>query len=111
LVCLPFRTFPDKSREKNDPTQKILSKPLVTEELQKKHAGMTSLDCLPQTTATLDMDATFSEARKKAAPYCSNKFEAYQPLNICWAEQGLMVYSEFRVAKPAEPLIPVECDP
>jgi hypothetical protein len=49
-----------------------------------------------QTTATLDMDATLVETFKKAALYCYKKFKAYQPLNIYWAEQGLMLFSEFR---------------
>ena len=50
----------------------------------------------PQTTATLDMDATLVETFKKAAEYCYKKFKAYQPLNVYWAEQGLMLFSEFR---------------
>jgi len=47
-------------------------------------------------TATLDMDATLVETFKAAALYCYKKFKAYQPLNIYWAEQGLMLFSEFR---------------
>lgn len=50
----------------------------------------------PQTTATLDMDATLVETFKKAAAYCYKKFKAYQPLNVYWAEQGLVLFSEFR---------------
>lgn len=50
----------------------------------------------PQRTATLDMDATLVETFKKAALYCYKKFKAYQPLNVYWAEQGLMLFSEFR---------------
>jgi hypothetical protein len=50
----------------------------------------------PQTTATLDMDATLVETFKKAALYCYKRFKAYQPLNVYWAEQGLMLFSEFR---------------
>jgi len=50
----------------------------------------------PQKAATLDMDATLVETFKKAAQYCYKKFKAYQPLNIYWAEQGLMLFSEFR---------------
>jgi hypothetical protein len=49
-----------------------------------------------QTTATLDMDATLVETFKKAALYCYKKFKAYQPLNVYWAEQDLMLFSEFR---------------
>jgi len=50
----------------------------------------------PAKTATLDMDATLVETFKKAALYCYKKFKAYQPLNVYWAEQGLMLFSEFR---------------
>jgi hypothetical protein len=50
----------------------------------------------PERTATLDMDATLVETFKKAALCCYKKFKAYQPLNIYWAEQGLMLFSEFR---------------
>jgi hypothetical protein len=50
----------------------------------------------PERTATLDMDATLVETFKKAAHYCYKKFKAYQPLNVYWAEQGLMLFSEFR---------------
>jgi hypothetical protein len=50
----------------------------------------------PQATATLDMDATLVETFKKAALYCYKKFKAYQPLNVYWAETGLMLFSEFR---------------
>ena len=47
-------------------------------------------------TATLDMDATLVETHKREALYCYKKYKAYQPLNIYWAEQGLVVLSEFR---------------
>ena len=47
-------------------------------------------------TATLDMDATIVETHKREALYCYKKHKAYQPLNIYWSEQGLVVLSEFR---------------
>lgn len=50
----------------------------------------------PEKTATLDMDATLVETHKREARYCYKKYKAYQPLNIYWAEQGLVVLSEFR---------------
>jgi hypothetical protein len=50
----------------------------------------------PAKTATLDMDATLVETFKKAALYCYKKFKAYQPLSIYWAEQDLILLSEFR---------------
>ena len=50
----------------------------------------------PAAQATLDMDATLIETHKRAALYCYKHFKAYQPLNSWWAEQGLIVHSEFR---------------
>ena len=50
----------------------------------------------PATQATLDMDATLVETHKRAALHCYKHFKAYQPLNTWWAEQGLIVHSEFR---------------
>jgi hypothetical protein len=50
----------------------------------------------PAAHATLDMDATLIETHKRDALFCYKKFKAYQPLNCWWAEQGAMVYSEFR---------------
>ncbi len=49
-----------------------------------------------QPTATLDMDATLVETRKAEALYCYKGFKSYQPLNTWWAEQGVIVHSEFR---------------
>ncbi len=50
----------------------------------------------PQKTATLDMDATLVETLKAAALYGYQHFKAYQPLNTYWAEQGIVLHSEFR---------------
>lgn len=50
----------------------------------------------PQRTATLDQDATLVESHKREALFCYKKFRSYQPLNTWWAEQGLVVHSEFR---------------
>jgi hypothetical protein len=47
-------------------------------------------------TATLDMDATLVAAYKAGALYCYQHFKAYQPLNVRWAEQGMVVHTEFR---------------
>ncbi len=49
-----------------------------------------------QEIATLDMDATLVETSKSDALYCYKGFRAYQPLNTWWAEQGLIVHTEFR---------------
>lgn len=49
-----------------------------------------------QITATFDMDAVLIETSKTEALYCYKGFRAYQPLNIYWAEQGMMLHTEFR---------------
>jgi hypothetical protein len=49
-----------------------------------------------QTVATLDMDATVVETSKEGACYSYRGGKAYQPLNVYWAEQDLVVHSEFR---------------
>jgi len=47
-------------------------------------------------TATLDMDATLVETEKASALGCYEGYAAYQPINTWWAEQGLVVHTEFR---------------
>ncbi len=49
-----------------------------------------------QMVATLDLDATLIETSKREALYCYKGYRAYQPYNVWWAEQGLMLHSEFR---------------
>lgn len=46
--------------------------------------------------ATLDMDATLIETHKKEALFCYKGHRAYQPLNVWWDEQQVIVHSEFR---------------
>jgi len=50
----------------------------------------------PEKTATLDMDATLIETGKQEARYSYKGYKAYQPFQVYWAEQGLLVDSEFR---------------
>ena len=50
----------------------------------------------PQGEATLDMDATLVETEKQGALHSYKKYKAYQPLTTYWAEQELIVHSEFR---------------
>ncbi len=47
-------------------------------------------------TATLDMDATLVETEKGSALGCYEGYAAYQPLSTWWAEEGLVVHTEFR---------------
>jgi hypothetical protein len=50
----------------------------------------------PQETATLDTDATLVETQKREALWCYKHFKSYQPLNVWWAEQGMVLHTEFR---------------
>jgi hypothetical protein len=49
-----------------------------------------------QDVATLDMDATLVETSKEDALFCYDGYKAYQPLSTWWAEQGVVVHTEFR---------------
>jgi len=50
----------------------------------------------PRYMATLDLDATLIEVTKKNALFCYQGYRAYQPLNVWWFEQELMLNSQFR---------------
>jgi hypothetical protein len=50
----------------------------------------------PQSVATLEQDASLVETYKQIALFCYQGYKAYQPLTIRWAEQDLVVVSEFR---------------
>ena len=50
----------------------------------------------PQTTATLDVDATLAATTIQSARFCYKHNRAYQPLNVFWAEQQVVLHSEFR---------------
>lgn len=50
----------------------------------------------PQTMATLDIDATLLETHKSNALRCTKGFKSYQPMNVWWAEQGQILFTEFR---------------
>lgn len=49
-----------------------------------------------ETVATLDIDATLVETNKAEALFCYKGYKSYQPLNVYWAEQAMVLYSEFR---------------
>ena len=46
--------------------------------------------------ATLDMDATLIETYKQDALPSYKGYRAYQPMNVYWAEQEVVLHSEFR---------------
>jgi hypothetical protein len=46
--------------------------------------------------ATLDMDATLVATNKSDSLFCYKGYKSYQPLNTWWAEQGIILHTEFR---------------
>ena len=50
----------------------------------------------PEQEATLDHDATLVETQKKEALFSYQGYKAYQPFNVWWAEQALVLHTEFR---------------
>lgn len=46
--------------------------------------------------ATLDMDATLTATQKEDALFSYKRYKAYQPFNVWWAEQELVLHAEFR---------------
>jgi hypothetical protein len=49
-----------------------------------------------QKTATLDQDATLVATAKRDALFSYQGFKSYQPLNTWWAEQQIVLHTEFR---------------
>lgn len=56
-------------------------------QLQKRH---------PKKIATLDCDATLVPTETHSALFCYKHYRAYQPYNVWWAEQQVVLHSEFR---------------
>lgn len=50
----------------------------------------------PRKTATLDQDATLVATGKRDALFSYKGFKSYQPLNTWWAEQQVVLHTEFR---------------
>lgn len=50
----------------------------------------------PKKIATLDCDATLVPTQRHGALFCYKHFRAYQPYNVWWAEQEVVLHSEFR---------------
>lgn len=73
------------------PTQGLLGLRKVNQELIASAQARS-----PQKEATLDTDATLVEVHKQDALFCYKHFRAYQPLNVWWVEQELLLHSEFR---------------
>jgi hypothetical protein len=50
----------------------------------------------PIKIATLDGDATLVPTDNESALFCYKHFRAYQPYNVWWSEQQVVLHSEFR---------------
>ena len=50
----------------------------------------------PEPYVTLDVDAQLVETAKREALYCYEGYRAFQPMEVCWAETGLVLADEFR---------------
>jgi hypothetical protein len=50
----------------------------------------------PVDTVTLDVDATLIETHKNDALYSYKGFSAYQPVNVWWDEQRVLLHTQFR---------------
>jgi len=50
----------------------------------------------PGKEVTLDVDAHLVETTKAEARYCYDGYKAYQPIEVAWAETGLVLAEEFR---------------
>ncbi len=55
--------------------------------IQKRH---------PEGEATLDTDATLIATQKEEAFFSYQGYKAYQPFNVWWSEQGVVLHTEFR---------------
>jgi hypothetical protein len=63
--------------------------------INKDLAAFSSLQ-QAESTATLDMDATLVATSKADALFCYKGYKSYQPLNTWWAEQEIILHTEFR---------------
>ncbi len=50
----------------------------------------------PQKIATLDCHATLVGTENKSALFCYKGFRAYHPYSVWWAQQQVVLHSEFR---------------
>ena len=64
-------------------------------EINKDLAGFANLQNI-QSTATLDMDATIVGTNKADSLFCYKGYKSYQPINTWWAEQEIILHTEFR---------------
>jgi len=93
-------SFHDTDQEKNRESGKAFI-PMPNGHLQgfskilKDLLSFVQTNCLHK-TATLDMDATLIATHKTNALYSYKSHKSYQPINTWWAEQGMIIHTEFR---------------
>ena len=73
------------------PNRSLLGLGLVNRDIVAFHQSRS-----PSRTATIDMDATLVYTNKKEAFHSYKGPKAYQPLNAWWAEQKMVLHTEFR---------------
>jgi hypothetical protein len=60
-------------------------------------ALLAALQCnRPNDTVTLDLDATLIQTYKSDSLYSYKGYRAYQPVNVWWDEQQVMLHTQFR---------------
>lgn len=94
-----FHDPKEEERRKKSEVKAFIPKP--TEQLRglqrlNTHVIAAAQANNPQTIATLDVDATVQDTHIRSALFSYKKARAYQPLNVFWAEHGMVVHSEFR---------------
>jgi hypothetical protein len=92
--------FHDKEQEKKRTAGKAFI-PVANRHLRglaKVNEGMMAFiqKRASQKIATLDQDATVVGTAKRDALFCYQGFQSYQPLNTWWAEQQMVLHTEFR---------------
>ena len=91
--------FHDGEQEKKRVEGKafIAVKPEALKGLEKVNGDMVDFKQKqnPQRVATLDQDATLIKTAKRDALYGYKGDKAYQPLNTWWAEQEMVLHTEF----------------
>ena len=75
----------------------VESAPLVGLKEPNRQAILTYVERVsPGLQVTLDVDAQLVETAKRDARYCYEGYKSFQPMEVCWAETGLVLADEFR---------------
>jgi hypothetical protein len=87
-------------QEKNRACEKVFI-PFANEHLRGFVGGNKDLMAFstmqrPASTTSLGMDAALVTTGKAATLFCYKGYKSYQSLNTCWAEQEIILNTEFR---------------